>query len=233
MRQALRALDQGHSPIRLHGRGEGVVPGVACQILGKIITALPVMVSAGATASPDLHMAGSGETASTRFAIALARLLKLDSRPGLLSSFHILKPDSGFPCEDDTGLDLARMTALLGTLASATLRQDVALVGGIGLQGQVLPVDNINERIESWFEFCRKTGLTGQQSIVIPRVNRIELMLKREVVKACTNDMFRVYAVDSVVQAAELCTGVRAGSFKSGAFADDSLLGRARSGLRA
>lgn len=232
MRRALRALDQGHSPIRLQGRGESVVPGVACQTLGKMITALPVMVCAGATASPDLHMAGRDETGSTRFAIALARLLKLDSRPGLLSSFQVLGPDPDFPCEDDPGLDLARMTALLGALASATLRQDVALVGSIGLHGQVLPVDNINERIETWFEFCRKAGLTGQQSIVIPRVNRIELMLKRDVVKACTNDMFRVYAVDSVVQAAELCTGVRAGSFKSGKFPDDSLLGRVRSGLR-
>jgi len=231
LRRALRALDLGHSPIRLHGRGDAAVPGISCQTIGKIVSAMPVMVSAGATSSPDLQINGGEESTSVHFAIALARLLKLDTRPGILASFQVVPPDIDLGCEHDPSLDLARMTSLLSALASATLRQDVALVGKVGLHGQILPVDNINERIEAWFEFCRQAGLTGQQSIVIPRPNKAELMLKRDVVKACTNDMFRVYAVDNAIQAAELCTGVRAGSFKSGSFPDDSLLGRVRARL--
>lgn len=232
LQRALRSFELGQSPMRVHGRGDGMIPAVACERTGKIITAMPVMVSAGATASPDLRIDGGDESISARFAIALARLLKLDTQPGMLASFQIASADGGFQYSQDSGLELARITGLVGALASATLRQDVALIGRVNLHGQVLPVDNINERIEAWFQLCRQAGLTGQQSIVIPRNNAIDLMLKREVIKACKNDMFRVYAVDSAIQAAELCTGVRAGSFKSGRFPDDSLLGRARAGLK-
>jgi len=232
VRRALRVFEEGHSTIRVHGHADGTVPGVACDTLGKIVTALPVMVSAGIAASGRLQMhSAEGRADTLRLAMALVRLARIDSEPGLTATFQLTAADPDFPCEQDSGLDLARMTALIGGLASAKLRQDVALIGEVGVHGQVLGVDNINERIESWFDFCRQAGLSGQQAVVIPRPNCVELMVDREVVKACTNDMFRVYAVDNALQAAELCTGVRAGSYKSGQFAEDSLLGRVRAGL--
>jgi len=92
-------------------------------------------------------------------------------------------------------------------------------------------VNHINERIEAWFELCQHDGLSGKHAVVIPRANRVELMLHPTLINACSNDTFKVYAIDSAVQAAELLTGVRAGTAKSGEFPQDSLLGRVRSGL--
>ncbi|MEN1728378.1 MAG: AAA family ATPase [Pseudomonadota bacterium] len=232
MRRLLRAFDQGISMLRLQGRSEGIVSGIAAQQLGKVVTALPAAVTAGALAGHDLRITGNGKQATSRYGVALARIVKLEVQPGILSAFQVFLPDGLEDVEHDSALDLARMTALIGALASASLRQDVALIGQLGLHGQVLPVDHINERVEAWFEVCRHAGLTGQQAIVIPRANRSALMLSSELIKACTNDMFRVYAVDHAVQAAELCTGVRAGTFKDGVFSEDSLLGRVREGLK-
>jgi ATP-dependent Lon protease len=231
MRRLIRGFDHGVGPLRLQGRIEGGIPGVGLRRSGKIVCALPLEVSAGTTSGPDLAIHDSVTDTRHRFALALARMLKLDCRPGLLSAFELFSHGEMDAYQNDPGLELAKMTALLGSLARASMRQDVALIGRIGLQGQVLAVDGINERMEAWFELCHHAGLTGQHAVVIPRANRGQLMLHEELIKACTNDMFRVYAVDNAIQAAELCTGVRAGSMKDDAFPEDSLLGRVRKGL--
>ena len=231
LKTARRALDSGTSAIRFKSQLDAMSVGVSCVTYGSVVTALPVVMSAAAAASSELRIEGGNDTQATRFGLALAHLLKLDQSPGLLASFQTIVGCENQALAEDSALDLSRFIALLSALAKASLRQNVALIGNLGLRGQVMGVNHINERIEAWFELCQHDGLSGKHAVVIPRANRVELMLHPTLINACSNDTFKVYAIDSAVQAAELLTGVRAGTAKSGEFPQDSLLGRVRSGL--
>jgi len=54
-------------------------------------------------------------------------------------------------------------------------------------------------------------GLTGEQGVLIPRDNRKHLMLRADVVAACAEDKFHIWAVSDVDEAIELLTGLPAG----------------------
>jgi predicted ATP-dependent protease len=53
--------------------------------------------------------------------------------------------------------------------------------------------------------------LTGEQGVLIPSSNVKHLMLRRDVVEACREGRFHVYAVDRVDQGIEILTGIPAG----------------------
>jgi len=75
----------------------------------------------------------------------------------------------------------------------------------------VQPIGGVNEKIEGFFDICKARGLTGEQGVVIPQSNAKHLMLREDVVAACIEGKFHVYAVEDVDQAVELLTGVPAG----------------------
>jgi predicted ATP-dependent protease len=77
--------------------------------------------------------------------------------------------------------------------------------------GHIQPVGGVTEKIEGFFEVCRKRGLTGEQGVLIPRANVCNLMLHHDVVEAVQEDKFHIYAIDTVDQGIELLTGIPAG----------------------
>ncbi len=58
---------------------------------------------------------------------------------------------------------------------------------------------------------CKNRGLTGDQGVIIPELNKKNLMLKKEVVDAVKEGKFRIYAVKTVNEALEILTGLPAG----------------------
>ncbi len=233
MQRLLRQFDAGRGDIQLRGRADGRVNSVGRRRAGTQVTALPLVISAAAALSDRSDVLIDGEQASASpIPLILAQILRLPKCPGLLAGLTTISTESTHGPNSDNGLGMARLVALLASLAGAPLRQDLALIGEVDLHGQAKPVRAINERIEAFFGLCRHAGLSGQQAVIIPRANEVDLMLGRELIKACSNDMFRVFAVDTALQAAELATGLRSGTFKDGVFGDDTLLGRARSALQ-
>ncbi|MBR6327872.1 MAG: ATP-dependent protease, partial [Alphaproteobacteria bacterium] len=75
----------------------------------------------------------------------------------------------------------------------------------------IQPIGGVNEKIEGFFEVCKQSGLTGDQGVIIPRTNMINLMLKEEVIKAVEEGKFHVYAIDTVDDGIEILTGIKAG----------------------
>jgi predicted ATP-dependent protease len=106
---------------------------------------------------------------------------------------------------------LAELCALLSALAFVPVRQHLALTGSINQFGLVQAVGGVNEKIEGFFDLCRKRGLSGSQGVLIPRANVQHLMLRDDVVEAAAQGRFHIYAVADVDQAIELLTGVSAG----------------------
>jgi len=232
LKRLLREFNTGGSEIRLRGRADGIVLGATATHSAGHVQGLPCPIKAAVSPDRITEVLIDGRADDGSMVLALTRLLHLPSVPGLRALLQSVKPaEARADAVRDRGLDLACTSALLGSLAGAGLRQDLCLIGRVDAQGQVLPVNHINERIEAFFELCRQAGLSGQQAVVIPRASQSGLMLGSELIKACANDMFQVYAVDNAIQAAELATGVKAGLWKDGAFTEDSLLSRARAAL--
>ncbi|BAU48417.1 ATP-dependent protease [Sulfurifustis variabilis] len=118
----------------------------------------------------------------------------------------------------------AELYALLSALADVPLRQSLAVTGSIDQHGEVQAIGGVNEKIEGFFDACRRRGLTGEQGVLIPAANVQHLMLRADVVEAAAQGRFHVYAVNHVDEGLALLTGRPAGERgPDGRFPDGSV----------
>jgi lon-related putative ATP-dependent protease len=105
----------------------------------------------------------------------------------------------------------AELCALLSALADVPIKQSLAITGSINQHGQMQAIGGVCEKIEGFFDLCKKRGLNGKHGVIIPKVNVRHLMLKQELVDAAAAGKFHIYAVDHVEQAMELLTDLPVG----------------------
>jgi predicted ATP-dependent protease len=114
------------------------------------------------------------------------------------------------PVEGDSA-SLAELCALLSDLANTPIKQSLAVTGSVNQFGDAQAIGAVNEKIEGFYDICQARGLTGEQGVLIPAANVKHLMLRQDVVKACAEGRFSIYAVNNIDEAIELLTGVPAG----------------------
>lgn len=112
---------------------------------------------------------------------------------------------------DGDSASAAELFALLSALAAAPIRQGLAVTGSVNQLGQMQAIGGVNEKIEGFYDICKARGLTGEQGVIIPYANRVNLMLREDVVAACGRGKFHVYPVSDVDEAMEYLTGLAAG----------------------
>jgi lon-related putative ATP-dependent protease len=105
----------------------------------------------------------------------------------------------------------AELYALLSALADAPVKQSLAVTGSVNQHGEVQAIGGVNEKIEGFFDICRRRGLTGAQGVLVPASNVRHLMLRHDVVDAVAAGSFHIYPVETVDQGMEILTGVPAG----------------------
>ena len=105
----------------------------------------------------------------------------------------------------------AELYALLSALAELPLRQDLAVTGSVNQQGQVQAIGGVNEKIEGFFDICRKRGLSGTQGVLIPNANVQHLMLRADVIEACKASKFFIFPLTTIDEGMALLTGHPAG----------------------
>ena len=103
----------------------------------------------------------------------------------------------------------AELYALLSSLAGIPLRQGIAVTGSVDQHGDVQAIGAVNEKIEGFYAVCRRSGLTGEQGVIIPRSNVRHLMLRDEVIDAVQAGRFNIWAVATIDEGLELLTGIR------------------------
>lgn len=108
----------------------------------------------------------------------------------------------------------AELYALLSSIANIPLKQSVAVTGSMDQNGDVQPVGGINEKIEGFFELCKRRGLDGSHGVIIPRRNVKNLMLKEELVEAVRRGLFHIYAIDKMEEGLEILSGMKAGELR-------------------
>jgi len=106
----------------------------------------------------------------------------------------------------------AELFALLSALSGIPIRQALAVTGSVNQQGEIQPIGAVNEKIEGFFDVCAQRGLSGDQGVVIPASNVVNLMLRQDVRAAVARGAFSIHAIDTVDDGIELLTGVAAGA---------------------
>lgn len=128
---------------------------------------------------------------------------------------------------DGDSASLGELVCLLSAMADCPVSQSIAITGSINQFGDVQPIGGVNEKIEGFFDTCHSRGLTGNQAAIIPIQNIDNLMLKDDVIKACKEGQFAIYAVEHVDQAIKLMTGLPAGQVNDkGRYARNTLYGK-------
>ncbi len=98
------------------------------------------------------------------------------------------------------------------------------MTGSVNQHGEVQAIGGANEKIEGFFDICRSRGLTGNQGVLIPKANVQHLMLRQDVIEACTAKSFFIYPIGTIDEGIALLTGCSAGKKESdGLFTDGSI----------
>ncbi len=128
---------------------------------------------------------------------------------------------------------VAECFALLSRLAGLPVEQGIAVTGSVNQKGELQAVSGINEKIEGFFDVCRRQGLTGRQGVVIPVSNVADLMLRGDVMETIAAGNFRVYAIQTLDEGWPILTGITAGEWQPEVgYPADSANGRVDAQLR-
>jgi len=128
---------------------------------------------------------------------------------------------------DGDSASSTELYALFSELSGLPIDQGIAVTGSVNQMGEVQPIGGVNEKVEGFYYVCKAKGLTGRQGVIIPHQNVRDLMLREEVVEACREGRFNIWAVRSVDEGIEILTGTPAGQADpEGRFPDGSVNGR-------
>ncbi|MEM9379034.1 MAG: ATP-binding protein [Planctomycetota bacterium] len=221
--------------IETEGRVVGQVNGLAVIQAGMITYGFPARITAtigpGHAGIIDIEGSASmsGQIHTKGFHILgglLRHLLRTDHALAFSASLAFEQSYGGIDGDSASG---AEICCLLSALTGVPLRQDVAMTGAIDQHGRIQAIGGVNEKIEGFFDAAQALGMSGEGGVIIPRSNAGDLMLRHDVVEACAEGGFHVWAVDTVAEALEIFTGLAAGERDGeGRYPEGSLLGIAR-----
>lgn len=112
---------------------------------------------------------------------------------------------------DGDSASSTELYALLSSLSGLPVRQGISVTGSVNQRGEIQPIGAVNEKIEGFFDVCRARGLTGEQGVIIPQTNVINLMLREDVVDAVREGLFHIWPIATINEGIELLTGRTAG----------------------
>lgn len=136
------------------------------------------------------------------------------TRPLSLSASVAFEQSYG-PIDGDSA-SAAELIAILSAIADIPVKQGIAITGSIDQRGRIQPIGGANEKIEGFFDICAMRGLAKGHGVIIPQANTVNLMLRDDLLEAVRKGRFAVYAVETVDEALEILTGMKAGARRSG-----------------
>ena len=127
--------------------------------------------------------------------------------------------EQGYGMIDGDSASAAEICTMLSCLSELPINQGIAITGSVNQKGDIQPIGGVNEKIEGFFDVCKKRGLDKKQGVIIPQQNIDDLMLKDEVIEAVSKKEFHIYPVKRIEEAIEILAGIKAGDkLKSGSY---------------
>ncbi len=231
-------IERGTLKIDTEGAAVGQVNSLSIMDLGDLVFGRPTRITASiATGREGLidieREAKLSGPIHTKGVMILSGLLseRYASNTPLSLSARLVFEQSYEEVEGDSASS-TEYYALICALASAPIKQGIAVTGSINQKGEVQAIGGVNQKIEGFYEICKAKGLTGEQGVLVPESNVQNLMLKEEVVQAIKKGKFHVYSVSNVDEGIELLTGIKAGKrLKDGTFEKNTINKRVQNRL--
>ncbi len=109
--------------------------------------------------------------------------------------------------------------AILSSLSGMPINQSIAVTGSVNQKGHIQPIGGVNEKIEGFYNVCKKRGFNNEHGVMIPIQNVRNLHLSDEVIESVKDGKFHIYAISTIDEGIEILTGVPAGKLnKEGKF---------------
>ncbi|MFW8589407.1 Lon protease family protein [Glaciecola sp. 2405UD65-10] len=217
----MQDIEEGHVLISSQGDAVGTLNGLTVLEVGDTAFGTPARVTAtvyaGSSGVVDIEREVElGQSIHSKGVLLLTGYLgnKYAKTFSLTLSANIALEQS-YGYIDGDSASLAELMALISSLTDIPLQQGIAVTGSINQLGEVQAVGGINEKIEGYFSLCEKRGLNGQQGVIIPKSNHVNLMLSEAVINAVENNVFHVYTVACVDEALEIMMQQTAGKLNA------------------
>ncbi len=207
----------GELIIRLTGSEVGRVNGLAVHDRGYYAFGRPTVISARVSPGDDgvinieRESGLSGEIHDKGIFILEGFLRSTFARDFPLSITASVCFEQSYIEVDGDSASSSEVYALLSAIVNVPVRQDIAVTGSVSQTGEVQAIGGATEKVEGFYDICRKSGLTGNQGVIIPQQSCNSLILSREVEQAVASGSFHVYSVSTVNDGIEILTGMQAG----------------------
>ena len=106
-------------------------------------------------------------------------------------NFH-LSFEQTYGSIDGDSASVAEMLCLLSALSKRGIRQNIAVTGSINQFGEVQPIGGVNEKIEGFFKACKLKNKVKDIGVLIPSLNKDDIVLKPEVEEAILKGDFNL-----------------------------------------
>jgi predicted ATP-dependent protease len=236
----IEVIERGIVAIQTDGTAIGQVNGLSVLQLGGFAFGRPARITArvrlggGKLVDIEREVKLGGPLHSKGVLILSGFLAGRYAIDDPLSLSATLVFEQSYGGVDGDSASSAELYALLSALSGAPLRQDLAVTGSVNQFGDVQAIGGVNEKIEGFFEVCRKRGLTGTQGVLIPAANLDHLVLHDDVVEAVADKAFHIYPIAAIDEGIALLTGRLAGERDAGgAYPKDSVNGLVEARLKA
>lgn len=195
--------------IKTDGRCIGNVNGLAVLDTGIFSFGKPLRITCLALKGEgnviDIHKESklSGKIHEKSIKILTGLLYSLVSPYKKLPINLHLSFEQSYGLIEGDSASVAEMIAMLSAISKIGVDQRIAVTGSLNQFGEVQPIGGVNEKIEGFFNVCKRTtGIKGK-GILIPSTNKDELVLNKEVEEAIKNGDFHIYEMETINDAIE------------------------------
>ncbi|GAA0078736.1 AAA family ATPase [Clostridium sp. CTA-5] len=121
--------------------------------------------------------------------------LPIDFQLSFEQTYSLIEGDSA---------SVAEVICMLSALSKRPIRQNIAVTGSINQFGDIQPIGMVNEKIEGFFTVCKGLDDIEDKGVLIPSINKNELILNTEVEEYVKNGEFHIYTMDALEDAIEV-----------------------------
>ena len=226
-------IEEGTVVIRTSGSEVGQANALTYLSLGPSRFGMPTRITAksrigkGEIIDIERQVELSGPIHSKGVMILGGYLSARYAKESPLSLSATLVFEQSYGKVDGDSASSTELYALLSSLSGLPILQSFAITGSVNQHGDIQAIGGVNEKIEGFFDICKRLDPEQTHGVLIPESNVKHLMLKQEVIDAVKAGSFEIYAVSTIDEGISILTGVEAGEAdENGDYPEESVNGR-------
>jgi hypothetical protein len=189
---------------------------LAGRVLAIGLASDPVEVWAtvrpGKGTAADIARASSGDAPGAAAAMLWSLLASRFVPSAQLSLAAAIVHEPPLTAGNAVRTSAAEAYALFSALAETPVVASFAAAGWVSPSGALLPLAGINAAIESAFDNNGGRDAARPLSVVMPRANEADLMLRADVVEAARKGKLQIFTAADIDEGLAILTGVKAGT---------------------